>query len=138
MKIAVVVTLLVCASAVDAQRSPVIQTKTGPVRGHVVSLSPSLQVYEFLGIPFAQPPTGKNRFRKTVPITPWQDTLNAVTLPNSCPQLSMSAIDAGGKKNVSGLAALDAVKIKSLYQSRVFLKRFLSFRQLQIPKTACT
>ncbi|XP_033126579.1 cholinesterase 1-like [Anneissia japonica] len=43
----------------------------------------------FRGIPFAQPPVGENRFRRTVPLTdPWNKPLDASEFNNVCPQTS--------------------------------------------------
>ena len=44
----------------------VVNTKHGPVEGHVVNLADGTQVRSFLGIPFAKPPTGELRFRVCV------------------------------------------------------------------------
>nr|KAG5699405.1 hypothetical protein BaRGS_008313 [Batillaria attramentaria] len=43
-------------------------------------------VYQFLGVPFAQPPTGQLRFKKPVPVRPWNVDLDATEFAPSCPQ----------------------------------------------------
>ena len=52
-------TLLV---GVDGQGSTTVNTKHGPVNGHIVTLSDGRTVRSFLGIPFAKPPNGSLRF----------------------------------------------------------------------------
>ena len=52
-------TLLV---GVDGQGSTTVNTKHGPVNGHIVTLSDGRAVRSFLGIPFAKPPNGTLRF----------------------------------------------------------------------------
>ena len=50
--------------------NPVVQTTYGPIRGARYQLSqplsnrnPNLNVVQFIGVPYAQAPTGVNRFR---------------------------------------------------------------------------
>ncbi|XP_071786625.1 acetylcholinesterase-like [Asterias amurensis] len=60
-------------------------TSTGRVRGETRVLDG--RVYEvFLGIPYAEPPTGHQRFRAPVPKVSWEGTLDAVNYGPSCPQ----------------------------------------------------
>ncbi|ADP80513.1 carboxylesterase/lipase family protein [Pseudofrankia inefficax] len=47
----------------------------------------------FLGIPYAQPPTGRLRFRPPVPVGPWHGTLPATDGTHVCPQDRDSAED---------------------------------------------
>lgn len=54
-----------------------VSTKTGPVRA-------------FLGIPYAEPPVGPNRFKKTQQKRPWTGVFNATALPPMCPQLPLN------------------------------------------------
>lgn len=58
-----------------------LTTRLGEVRG----LSNG-EVNAFLGLPYAQPPTGKRRFRAPEAIAPWQVTFAATALPNVCMQ----------------------------------------------------
>jgi hypothetical protein len=48
----------------------VINTKAGPVRGLVAD-----SAYKFLGIPFAEPPTGNLRWADPVARRPWAPTV---------------------------------------------------------------
>ncbi|KAK7459575.1 hypothetical protein VKT23_009557 [Stygiomarasmius scandens] len=45
-----------------------------------------LGVDRFLGIPFAEPPTGNNRFRLPVPVPEYTTSFSALTMGPACPQ----------------------------------------------------
>jgi para-nitrobenzyl esterase len=60
---------------------PVVSTDRGPVRG--VSTSDG---DEFLGIPYAAPPTGNLRWRAPQPAARWRTPRNASTFASHCPQ----------------------------------------------------
>jgi len=74
--------LTLCALA---QKTPIIQTTTGPVRGFVHD-----GLDEYRGIPYAKPPVGNLRFQDPVPIDPWKDTFEAIHLNSSCPQFDIT------------------------------------------------
>ncbi|KAI1724149.1 carboxylesterase family domain-containing protein [Ditylenchus destructor] len=57
-----------------------------PLFGSYVEGPNGKHISQFLGIPFAEPPVGKLRFRKPVPKSSWRDPFNATTHPNSCVQ----------------------------------------------------
>lgn len=61
----------------------IVETKSGLIRGYS-KLVLSHEVHAFTGIPFAKPPVGPLRFRKPVPVEPWEGILNATKAPNSC------------------------------------------------------
>lgn len=61
----------------------------GRVRGKVVNVLDSEPVEEYLGIPYAEPPVGKLRFRPPQPKKRWQDTLDATSTLTACPQIEM-------------------------------------------------
>lgn len=63
-----------------------VNTTLGTIVGKTVIFE-GILVDTFLGIPFAQPPTGVNRFKKPIDIKPWSDTLYALNQPPACPQL---------------------------------------------------
>lgn len=61
MKFALLVWLVVaCAASAqsEARESRIVQTAQGPVRGYKND-----KVFEFMGIPYAKAPTGKDRFK---------------------------------------------------------------------------
>ncbi len=60
----------------------VVQTQSGPLRGYSQD---GLNVY--LGIPYAEPPTGGRRFMPPVPRQPWKNTLDAFAFGSFCPQV---------------------------------------------------
>ncbi|ROO33643.1 carboxylesterase [Salinisphaera orenii YIM 95161] len=64
-----------------ADRTAVIETTAGPVRGRVES-----DVDAFLGIPYAAPPVGELRWRPPESPDAWTDTLDAVAFGNTCAQ----------------------------------------------------
>jgi para-nitrobenzyl esterase len=68
------------ASAAD--RAPLVSTLEGWVRG----LSRPGGGAEFLGIPYAEPPVGRLRWRAPVPVGPWHGLRPATTLGPQCAQ----------------------------------------------------
>ncbi|XP_073418530.1 acetylcholinesterase isoform X1 [Dendrobates tinctorius] len=62
-----------------------ITTRSGKVRGTRLNVLSS-HVTGFLGIPFAEPPVDKLRFRRTEPKKPWTDVFDATKYPNACYQ----------------------------------------------------
>ncbi|CAG2158026.1 unnamed protein product [Oppiella nova] len=65
-----------------------VKTNKGYVRGTTLDTSTGKKVDAFLGIPYAKPPVGRNRFKHPKPIDPWTDILNVTSRPNSCYQLN--------------------------------------------------
>lgn len=61
----------------------VVETQSGAVRGFSKNVL-NRDVHVFYGIPFAKPPVGPLRFKRPVPMDPWQGVLPANALPNSC------------------------------------------------------
>ncbi|KAI1278412.1 Acetylcholinesterase [Halotydeus destructor] len=68
----------------QAADSPLVTTLKGKVRGIVQTAPSGKQVDAFLGIPFAEPPVGKYRFRHPRPIDKWSGVFNASSRPSSC------------------------------------------------------
>ena len=62
---------------VEVESTPTIRTVSGPVRGERLTDSAGKIHFQFLGIPFAQPPTGPRRFRPPLPVRPWRQTFQA-------------------------------------------------------------
>ncbi|HCG59668.1 MAG TPA: carboxylesterase/lipase family protein [Lachnospiraceae bacterium] len=52
--------------------SHIVTTRSGKVMGHERN-----GLLEFLGIPYAQPPVGSLRLKRSVPVTPWDGVLDA-------------------------------------------------------------
>jgi para-nitrobenzyl esterase len=63
--------------------SPLVKTRHGPVRGYVEE-----QVFQFKGIPYAEPPVGPLRFRQAVPPKTWKGTYDAIYYRSSGMQLT--------------------------------------------------
>jgi carboxylesterase type B len=58
-------------------------TKSGPVKGLSYKFNDKV-INKFLGIPYAEPPIGSNRFAKTKPVHPWNSTYDATHFKNVC------------------------------------------------------
>lgn len=87
-----VLLLQACPSAVVAQKldenDPVVTTVNGKVRGIKKELNNEIlgPVIQFLGVPYAAPPTGEHRFQPPEPPAPWSDIRNATHFAPVCPQ----------------------------------------------------
>ncbi|XP_061539165.1 neuroligin-1 isoform X2 [Phycodurus eques] len=84
--------LLIHMCAVDAEKldenDPVVSTTNGKLRGMKKELNNEIlgPVIQFLGVPFAAPPTGEHRFQPPEPSVPWPDIRNATHFAPVCPQ----------------------------------------------------
>ncbi|XP_061566052.1 acetylcholinesterase [Cololabis saira] len=74
----------VCFS--QSETDLVVQTRSGYVRGVRRTVLDRGYVSAFLGIPFAEPPIGKRRFRPAEPKRQWSGVFDASQYPNSCYQ----------------------------------------------------
>jgi para-nitrobenzyl esterase len=81
------------ASAAPAAAGSVVATHFGPVRGKTVS-----GISEFLGIPYAAPPTGRLRWHAPEPPARWRGVRAATAFGAHCPQ---SAGPFGSASNTS-------------------------------------
>src|SRR6516162_10751051 len=69
------------AVASGSGAGPVVPTGDGPVRGVTAG-----SIDEFLGIPYAAPPTGNLRWRPPQPPAEWQGVRDTTQFGPSCPQ----------------------------------------------------
>ena len=65
----------------------VVKTHLGKIRGFETATADNKKVSAWYGVPYAQPPTGKLRFRHPRPAEPWNDVLDTMNQPNSCVQM---------------------------------------------------
>lgn len=72
----------------DYTDRPLVLTNKGFVRGITQKTVTGKFVDTFLGIPYAQAPVGKYRFRHPQAIQAWPAELDASKLSNSCPQIN--------------------------------------------------
>jgi len=75
-------------------RSPVVQTKYGPVQG-----VKRKDHYEFRSIPYAKPPLGPLRFKVPEEPESWSDTLDTVAFPEYCIQYNVFWNSTEGKED---------------------------------------
>uniref|UniRef100_A0A7N8Y5B0 Carboxylic ester hydrolase n=1 Tax=Mastacembelus armatus TaxID=205130 RepID=A0A7N8Y5B0_9TELE len=73
-----------CTSQSDGDL--IVQTRAGRIRGIRLPVPDRSYVTAFLGIPFAEPPVGKRRFRRADPKRPWTGVYEASAYPNACYQ----------------------------------------------------
>lgn len=73
-----------CSSQSDSDL--IVQTRSGRVRGIRLPVPDHGYVTAFLGIPFAEPPVGKRRFRPAERKHPWTGVHDAKSYPNACYQ----------------------------------------------------
>ncbi|XP_054720720.1 acetylcholinesterase-1-like [Uloborus diversus] len=77
--------MLILKLAFLRSAASVVLTRSGPVEG-IVDTHHGTLVDTFLGIPYATPPVGQLRFRRTVPVQPWMATLKADSYAPACVQ----------------------------------------------------
>ncbi|XP_040858879.1 neuroligin-1 isoform X2 [Ochotona curzoniae] len=67
---------------------PLVTTNFGKIRGIKKELNNEIlgPVIQFLGVPYAAPPTGEHRFQPPEPPSPWSDVKNATQFAPVCPQ----------------------------------------------------
>jgi len=66
-----------------------VNTGSGILQGFINSSAPAVR--QFLGVPFALPPTGPRRWLPPAAITLPTPTVNATSFSLSCPQIALSA-----------------------------------------------
>ena len=57
--------------------SELVETRSGAIKGIKIISEEGLTHYQFHGIPYAQAPVGRLRFKAPLPIRPWTDILDA-------------------------------------------------------------
>ena len=80
--------LLLAPVAMAAE--PTVRTTDGSVQGFVRN-----GVSTFLGIPYAAPPAGEQRWQPPQPVAAWTQTLNAKKFANTCPQITELGVFSG-------------------------------------------
>lgn len=74
-------------SSSHLEYTSVIETGSGPVQGRVYHTANGREVDGFLGIPYAKPPVGERRFKRPVPIEPWEGVRSCLQFGPRCPQV---------------------------------------------------
>jgi carboxylesterase type B len=82
-------TMIHSTTAPESQAPSVVQTNCGAVRGRWEN-----GIAVFRGIPYAEPPVGKLRFRPPQRRQPWEGVLDATRFGQIAPQTDESPIDA--------------------------------------------
>jgi para-nitrobenzyl esterase len=79
------------SQSATAAVTAIVMTDSGPARGIVRDAT-----HEFLGIPYAAPPTGNLRWALPQPAKPWTKTLDASAFRNGCPQVARYGLTEAG------------------------------------------
>lgn len=80
--------ILFYCSCFAADDNLVVQTANGLLRSKLATTG-GMQVRQFLGIPYAQPPVGELRFTKPKPFGSWQGVRDAVEFGPICAQVEV-------------------------------------------------
>ena len=67
--------------AIQTSSLPIVQTRSGALLGKQKN-----GVFQFNGIPYAAPPTGKDRFKRAMPVAPWDEIRDATRFGPAAPQ----------------------------------------------------
>jgi hypothetical protein len=68
--------------------NPIVEIGAGKVQGKLLTTKKGNAGYIFLGIPYGEPTSGKNRFADPIPRKPWTGILNASEYSKVCTQKS--------------------------------------------------
>ncbi|XP_046629890.1 venom carboxylesterase-6-like [Neodiprion virginianus] len=71
----------------ESTSQPEVTITQGNLRGKILTTHNGRNISAFLGIPYAQPPTGSLRFADPVAADGWNGTRNAIVDPSMCPQV---------------------------------------------------
>ncbi len=85
LPVVLLVFLFHCCLA-QSESDLIVATRLGHVQGVRLSVLDRSHVIAFLGIPYAEPPIGKRRFKKAEPKKPWNGILEAKDYSNACYQ----------------------------------------------------
>ncbi|XP_050727492.1 cholinesterase 2-like isoform X7 [Eriocheir sinensis] len=91
----VVVVAMVVVATGGASAKEVVDTESGRVSGILEETEKGRDFHSFYGIPFAQPPLGKLRFKDPQTPAPWEGTRDASQPPAMCLQNHFINIYAG-------------------------------------------
>ncbi|XP_019623070.1 PREDICTED: carboxylesterase 5A-like [Branchiostoma belcheri] len=83
----VIVVVLLAAASGQTQDTPVRTTSSGQIAGFT-STADGRTVENYLGVPFAAPPTDSLRFAPPRPVQPWEGVRNASVFGSECVQTS--------------------------------------------------
>ncbi|KAG8277023.1 hypothetical protein J6590_051924 [Homalodisca vitripennis] len=92
--VCVLVSLYVVAAA--ANEAPIVQTAQGRLKGTTVRSWSGKNIISFIGVRFAEPPVGQNRFKDPISVKAWNGVRNATEDRPLCPQLVPDDIDIPG------------------------------------------
>ncbi|KAG8306908.1 hypothetical protein J6590_035986 [Homalodisca vitripennis] len=82
----IVLVVCACVAAVEElPANPIVQIAQGKLRGRIVNSWSGKKIISFIGVRFAEPPTGINRFQPPVPVKPWTEVRNATEDGPLCP-----------------------------------------------------
>ena len=101
----ILLTLKPIQADLDAGHAPVVQIESGAVVGKVETLPLGKSVYEYLGIPYAEPPVGELRFAAPKHVKPWSDVRRTTKFGASCMQFETLPIP-GVNKTETGIVIM--------------------------------
>ena len=76
------------ANSQEDAAKPIVKTITGKLSGVVDETTTGNSFYKFLGVPYAEPPVEKLRFKDPLAKKAWSGTINATETPEKCVQIS--------------------------------------------------
>lgn len=101
------------------ESDPIAQTSSGMIVGQKINLETGSPVYRFLGVPYAQPPVGKNRFERPEAIVNQTDkVIMAKQMKPTCIQMKHFG------KAISPLLEIDEIHNVS-YKTLLFTDQIL-------------
>ena len=64
-------TRLIYNGTAEVEQKTLLRTRSGPVSG-LITVRNEINVSCYLGVPYAEPPTGERRFAQPTPVKPWK------------------------------------------------------------------